>query len=75
MGISPDNHWVVTGSRDGTVRMWDLTAKDWMASLNFDQLIDREPALIKDRGRKRSSRYWLRGRDVFEQIKGPLLKS
>ena len=48
MGISPDNHWVVTGSRDGTVRMWDLTAKDWTARLNFDHLKDREPALIKD---------------------------
>ena len=46
-----------------------------VTSLNFDQLIDREPALIKDRGRKRNSRYWLQGRDVFEQIKGPLLKS
>ena len=44
-------------------------------SLNFDHLKDREPALIKDLGRKRGSLYWLRGWEVFEQIKRPLLKS
>jgi hypothetical protein len=26
--ISPDNHWLVTGGDDHTVRLWDLTAKD-----------------------------------------------
>ncbi len=26
--ISPDNHFLVTGSNDGTARIWDLTAKD-----------------------------------------------
>lgn len=63
---------------EGPDRLWVSIAGhcyDVFFSLNFDQLIDREPALIKDRGRKRNSRYWLRGRDVFEQIKGPLLKS
>ena len=24
MAISPDSHWLVTGSRDGTARLWDL---------------------------------------------------
>jgi WD40 repeat protein len=28
VGISPDNHWLVTGSEDGTARLWDLTAQD-----------------------------------------------
>jgi WD40 repeat protein len=28
VGISPDNQWLVTGGVDGTVRLWDLTAKD-----------------------------------------------
>jgi WD40 repeat protein len=28
VAISPDNHWLVTGSRDRTARLWDLTAKD-----------------------------------------------
>ena len=28
VGISPDNHWLVTGSVDGSARLWDLTAKD-----------------------------------------------
>jgi hypothetical protein len=46
-----------------------------LSNLNFDHLKDREPALIKDLGRKRGSLYWLRGWDVFEQIKRPLLKS
>jgi WD40 repeat protein len=27
VGISPDNHWVVAGGSDGTVRLWDLSAK------------------------------------------------
>ena len=26
--ISPDNHWLVSGSDDGTARLWNLTAKD-----------------------------------------------
>ena len=26
--ISPDNHWLVTGSQDKTARLWDLSAKD-----------------------------------------------
>jgi WD40 repeat protein len=28
VGFSPDNRWLVTGSSDGMVRLWDLTAKD-----------------------------------------------
>jgi WD40 repeat protein len=28
LAVSPDNHWLVTGSSDGTGRLWDLTAKD-----------------------------------------------
>jgi WD40 repeat protein len=32
VGISPDNHWLVTGSGDSTARLWDLTAKDPAAS-------------------------------------------
>jgi WD40 repeat protein len=28
VAISPDNRWVVTGSADGTARLWDLSAKD-----------------------------------------------
>jgi WD40 repeat protein len=28
VAISPDAHWVVTGSGDNTARLWDLTAKD-----------------------------------------------
>ena len=28
VGISPDNHWLVTGSNDKTARLWDLSAKD-----------------------------------------------
>ena len=27
-GISPDNHWLVTGSADKTARLWDLSAED-----------------------------------------------
>ena len=45
------------------------------ASLNFDHLKDQEFALIKDLGQKRGSLYWLRGWEVFEQIKCPLLNS
>jgi WD40 repeat protein len=26
--MSPDNRWVVTGSSDSAVRIWDLSAKD-----------------------------------------------
>ena len=28
LAMSPDNRWLVTGSRDKTARLWDLTAKD-----------------------------------------------
>jgi WD40 repeat protein len=28
MAISPDNHWLVTGSDDSTARLWDLTAEE-----------------------------------------------
>ena len=28
VAISRDNHWLVSGSDDGTARLWDLTAKD-----------------------------------------------
>jgi len=28
VAISPDNHWLATGSYDGTARLWDLTAED-----------------------------------------------
>ena len=28
MAVSPDNGWVVTGSYDGTARLWDLKAAD-----------------------------------------------
>jgi WD40 repeat protein len=28
VAISPDSHWVVTGSYDKTARLWDLSAKD-----------------------------------------------
>jgi len=28
VAISPDNHWLVTGSSDTTARLWNLTAKD-----------------------------------------------
>ena len=32
VAISPDNHWLVTGSDDKTARLWDLRAKDPAAS-------------------------------------------
>ena len=32
VGISPDSHWLVTGSPDGTARLWDLRAKGPAAS-------------------------------------------
>ena len=53
--------------------VWILA--DHLASLNFDHLKDQEFALIKDLGQKRGSLYWLRGWEVFEQIKRPLLNS
>jgi WD40 repeat protein len=28
VAISPDNHWLVTGSLDGTARLWSLQVKD-----------------------------------------------
>ena len=46
-----------------------------ISRLNFDHLKDQEFALIKDLGQKRGSLYWLRGWEVFEQIKRPLLNS
>jgi WD40 repeat protein len=30
--FSADNHWLVTGSEDGTARLWNLRAKDPAAS-------------------------------------------
>jgi WD40 repeat protein len=32
VGISADNHWLVTVSHDGTARLWNLRAKDPAAS-------------------------------------------
>jgi len=32
VAISADNQWVLTGSGDGTARLWDLRAKDPAAS-------------------------------------------
>jgi hypothetical protein len=32
MGISHDNHWLLTVSSDHTARLWDLTAKDPLAN-------------------------------------------
>ena len=32
LAISPDQHWLVTGSQYGPARLWDLTAKDPTAS-------------------------------------------
>jgi hypothetical protein len=52
-----------------------LAEKRPSLSLNFDHLKDQEFALIKDLGQKRGSLYWLRGWEVFEQIKRPLLNS
>jgi WD40 repeat protein len=31
VGISHDNHWLVTGSDDNTARLWDLRAQDHAA--------------------------------------------
>jgi WD40 repeat protein len=28
VAISPDNHWLVTGSWDTTARLWDLRSQD-----------------------------------------------
>jgi WD40 repeat protein len=28
VAVSPDSHWLVTSSQDGTARLWDLSAKD-----------------------------------------------
>ena len=27
VAISPDNHWLVTGSDDNTARLWDLSGQ------------------------------------------------
>jgi WD40 repeat protein len=32
LAVSPDNRWLIAGSRDGTLRLWDLTAKNPSAS-------------------------------------------
>jgi WD40 repeat protein len=32
VGISPNNHWLVTGDSDETARLWNLTAKEPAAS-------------------------------------------
>jgi WD40 repeat protein len=32
LSISPDNHWLVTGSLDRTARLWNLRAQDPAAS-------------------------------------------
>ena len=32
VAISPDNHWLVTGSEDNTARLWDLTGPDLAAA-------------------------------------------
>ena len=62
-------------AKGGKCRNNDLATVQTVTSLNFDHLKDQEFALIKDLGQKRGSLYWLRGWEVFEQIKRPLLNS
>ena len=67
-----------TAWKDAIARLQraDLEAiKNAFPNRNFHHLKDQEFALIKDLGQKRGSLYWLRGWEVFEQIKRPLLNS
>ncbi|MCP4396906.1 MAG: hypothetical protein GY801_06360, partial [bacterium] len=32
VAVSPDSRWLITGSRDGTARLWDLRIEDLLAT-------------------------------------------
>src|SRR4029077_13692857 len=38
-GISPDSRWAASGSRDGTVKLWDLvTGKETASATQFEEI-------------------------------------
>ena len=65
VAISPDNHWVVTGSYDKTVRLWLFQMKDLMNLARIT--VGRNFSADEWRLYFKSEKY----RKTFDELPGP----